>query len=591
MNINTPDGGARPPQGGPGAEPAPVAAAPADDTGNEAAARRLLAEAGVVLQSRAANAPPDFVARLFALAAPEDLVRYEPAELAEIAAGTWRFLGERKPRTPKIRVGTAPPNFGHRLKNVSIIELVNDDMPFLVDSVMAELGEQGLEAHLVAHPRFTVERDATGKLVALAAGAGSGRTATRESVIQVHVDRIDDQAVKNAIVAALASVLAAVRQAVDDWRTMLARLTSLMADLKNAPPALPVDEIAESIQFLEWLMDDNFTFLGVRDYRLTEDGNVLTPVSGSSLGILGGRDGDAMALDRGRIEMKPRAVAALNERRMLIITKTASRSRVHRRVAMDNLVVKHYDRDGALTGAFQIVGLFTSTAYVRSTRSIPYLRRKVASVISRAGFEASSHSGKAIANVLETYPRDELFQIDEELLFRFALTVLELNERPRVRVLPRRDAFERFVSVLVYVPRDRYDSAARAAIGRLLAAAFGGRVASFAPFFPEGPVARVHFIIARQVGELAGELAHPHRAELESAVTRLVKTWPDGLAEALAAAHDPVKARALFATYGGAFSAAYREAFTPATAVNDIAVIEALSSDFPFGVDFQTSDG
>ena len=150
------------------------------------------------------------------------------------------------------------------------------------------------------------------------------------------------------------------------------------------------------------------------------------------------------------------------------------------------------------TGGFQIVGLFTSTAYVRSTRTIPYVRRKVAGVMARSGFDAMSHSGKALANLLETYPRDELFQIDEETLFRFALTILQLNERPRVRVLPRRDAFERFVSVLVYAPRDRYDSAARAAIGKLLAAAFDGEVASFAPFFPEGPVVRVHFIIARQ---------------------------------------------------------------------------------------------
>jgi glutamate dehydrogenase len=578
MNINIPDG-----------------------TGDEAAARRLLAEADAVLQSRATNVPPDFAARLFALAAPEDVAQYEPAELAEIAAGTWRFLGERKPHVPKIRLDAASPSFGHRLKNISIIELVNDDMPFLVDSVMAELGERGLEAHLVVHPRFSVERDGAGKLVALAAGAGigPGGTATRESLIQVHVDRIDDEVTKNAIVTGLAGVLAEVRCAVEDWRTMLARVTSLIADLKSSPPAFPVEENAESIEFLEWLMDDNFTFLGVRGYSLDRGDNVLAPVADSALGILRGREGDIVEREGGRLKLTPRAVAALNEPNMLIITKTGSRSRVHRRGAMDTVAVKRYGRDGALIGVVQIVGLFTSTAYVRSTRSIPYLRRKVANVVARAGFEASSHSGKAIVNVLETYPRDELFQIDEDLLFRFALAVLELDERPRVRVLSRRDTFERFVSVLVYVPRDRYDSTVRAAIGRLLATAFNGRVQSFAPFFPAGPVTRVQFVIARQEAEQeneqqqggAGELAHPQRAELESAVSRLIKTWPDSLIEALAVAHDPVKARALFASYGCAFSAAYREAFTPAAAVDDIAAIEALSSEMPLGVNFETSDG
>src|SRR5262249_32527665 len=160
--------------------------------------------------------------------------------------------------------------------------------------------------------------------------------------------------------------------------------------------------------------------------------------------------------------LTPRAVAALHEPRVLMITKTTTRSRVQRRAAMDQVVVKHYGPDGTLTGATQIVGLFSSTAYVRPASSIPYVRRKVAAVMARSGFDAIGHSGRALTNVLETYPRDDMFQIDVETLLRFALTVLQLNERPRVRVLPRRDTFERFVSVLVYVPRERYDSAARA---------------------------------------------------------------------------------------------------------------------------------
>ena len=579
----------RMPQGAAAGAQTGAAGAP---TGDEDAARRLLAKADRLLPGRAVGAPPaDFVTRLFARAAPEDILRYEAAELADVAAGTWRFLSERQLRRPNIRVDAALP--GPRLKHVTIIELVNDDMPFLVDSVMAELAEQGLEVHLVVHPLFTVVREPSGKLTAFL-GEGGGPAAgsvlpTRESLIQVHVDRVEEESHRYAIADALAKVLADVRRAVEDWRAMLQRLKTLVVELKQSPPPPPltIEEIAESIQFLEWLMDDNFTFLGFRDYRFSADDAAFIPVPHSSLGILRGRDGDVMAAPGDRIVLPAGALAVFNQPRMLVITKTSSRTRVHRSVVMDHVVLKQYDGNGKLVGGFLIVGLFTSTAYVRSTRSIPYLRPKVASIVERARFGSSSHSGKALANVLETYPRDELFQVDEDTLYRFALMILELGERPRVRVLPRHDPFERFVSILVYAPRDRYDSAVRAAIGNLLASAFSGRVVSFAPFFPEGPVVRVHFIIARD----KGALAQPERAGLEAEVSRLVATWADRLREALAAAREPAEAHALFAKYGGAFSAAYRDVFTPADAVADIAAIAGLSPQAPLSVDFARGVG
>ena len=285
--------------------------------------------------------------------------------------------------------------------------------------------------------------------------------------------------------------------------------------------------------------------------------------------------------------MSPRTQAAFKERRLLLITKTNARSRVHRRVAMDHVGVKHYDRDGRLTGGFQIVGLFTATAYTRSTRNIPYLRRKVAGVQARAGFGANSHSGRTLANVLDTYPRDELFQIDEDTLFHFASIILQLNERPRVRVLPRYDWFERFVSVLVYVPREslwqrrarRHRPAARRRVRRR----------SRIVLSPTSRTARWCACISSSRAATA-PLAHPDRARLESDVSRVMKTWPDFLLEALAAAHDPIAARDLFARYGEAFSPTYRDAFAAATAVQDIATIEAMSAEGPLGVDFQRGD-
>jgi glutamate dehydrogenase len=554
---------------------------------DEDAARQLLRDASAILRRQVPDVPPDFVMHVFAGAAPEDLVRYQASEVAEVAAGTWRFLGERQQQTPKIRVGTPQSASGRRLNGVSIVEILNDDMPFLVDSIMAELAEQGLEPYLVLHPRFVVERDANGTLIALPASSTPGANPRRESLIQVHVDRIDHEDARNTLAIALDNVLADVRRAIEDWQAMNDRVNALISELSDGPSEVQVDDLAESIAFLKWLMDNNFTFLGVRDYLYSEEDNAAGVSFGAALGILRGREGDVFAADGGRLALAPRALKAFQERTTLIITKTNSRSRVHRRTAMDHVVVKHHDAHGKLTGGLQIVGLFTSTAYVRSTRNIPHLRSKVANVVARAGFDAMSHSGKTLINLLETYPRDEMFQIDEDTLLRFALTILQLNERPRVRVLPRRDAFERFVSVLVYVPRDRYDSAIRAAIGDLLATEFVGKMVSFVPFFLEGPMVRVHFIVARREDGRPGELGHPARRELESAVTRLVKSWSDGLLEALADAHDPVNARALFTKYGSAFSAVYRGAFDPSGAVGDIAAIEALSSNFRLVVDFQ----
>ncbi len=228
---------------------------------------------------------------------------------------------------------------------------------------------------------------------------------------------------------------------------------------------------------------------------------MLEPDFDSALGIM--RLPELRVLKRGKdlLEYTPEIMAFLKEPRLLIIAKANIHARVHRRVYLDYIGIKRFDASGNLVGEQRIVGLFTSTAYTRTAHSIPYLRRKIAGVEARAGFVANSHSGKALTNVLEHFPRDELFQIDEDTLYHFALAIMQLDERPRVRVLARRDRFDRFVSVLVFVPRDRYDSDLRAKIGDYLSRAFIGHVSAFYPFFPEGPLVRVHFIIGRSGGQ------------------------------------------------------------------------------------------
>jgi glutamate dehydrogenase len=541
----------------------------------DSVARQVIAQADDLLAGDG-SVRRNFASLLFTRAMAEDILRYTAQDLAAIAARAEELLIQRAPGAAKIRFETVPLAAAEGRKSLGVIEILNDDMPFLVDSVLADLNEAGMTIRLIVHPVLAVERDAAGRMTAWHAEP-TGRGG-RESFIHIHVDPVEDAARRREIVDRLATVLTQVRVAVQDWRPMIARIGDIIAELKDNPPPLAVDEIAEAIQFLDWLRADNFTFLGIRDY--TFDGSELKPHHENSLGVL--RAPEMRVLRRGTelLEFTPEILAFLKEPKPLIVAKANVRSLVHRRVYLDYVGVKRFSQSGQLIGEYRIVGLFTSSAYTRPARTIPYLRRKLAAVERRAGFDSKGHSGKALANVLEQYPRDELFQIEEDTLYHFALAILQLDEHPRIRVLARRDRFDRFVSVLVFVPRERYDSHTRIAIGDYLAEAFKGHVSAFYPFFPEGPLTRVHFII----GRASGTTPQVDRATLEHAVAGIVRTWSDAFADALSDVSG--NTGALLPRYRDAFSVGYREAYAPAAAVNDLRILEALSDERPLGIDF-----
>ncbi len=543
----------------------------------ESVARGVIAQAGELLAKHRGDIPPTFIAQLYGHAVPEDVARYSADDLFDLAERAYDFLRERKPGEAKVRCETVQLQGSGDSTPISVVEIANDDMPFLLDSVMGEITDRKLGVHLVAHPIFNVYRDGQSLKALEPAHHGGG---VRESLIQIHLDAIENADVCAALVRALHRVLTDVRMAVEDWRPMLDRVNGIVEDLKANPPPLPVDELAETIQFMQWLLADHFTFLGVRNYRLVD--NALEPDFDSALGIM--RDRDLRVLKRGDelLEMTPEIMAFLKEPRPLIIAKANIHAHVHRRVYLDYIGVKRYDAAGNLAGEFRIVGLFTSVAYTRSAHGIPYLRRKVHAVEKKAGFAPNSHSAKALANVLEHYPRDELFQVDEDTLCRFAVAIMQLDERPRVRVLARRDRFDRFVSVLVFVPRERYDSAIRLRIGDCLAQAFHGRVSAFYPYFPEGLMVRVHFIIGRS----GGPTPEVSQETLESDISAIVRSWGDGLAEAIVQGNAPAKASELTDRYHSAFTDGFQTAYTPATAASDIHVIEALTEQRPLAVHF-----
>ena len=534
------------------------------------------------IPEKSGKVPAGFVSALFSRASHEDLAAYQPEDLAALAQASFEFLQTRRDAGAKIKLSNPAPAGKKPLERITVIEIANDDMPFLLDSVMGEITAHNLNVQLVAHPIFSVTRDGDGKLTAWKPSTGKS-DARRESFIHIHVERIDESRFP-AIAEGLQSLLADLRVCVADWRKMLDRAQDAIRDLRENAKQLSKEEIFEAADFAQWLVDGNFTFLGCREYRYAEKRGKqeLTAVRDDALGLL--RDPNVHVLQRGGkfLTLTPELLEFMRRPVALIVTKANLRSRIHRRVHMDYIGIKRFDKDGNPIGEFRIVGLFTSTAYMQSARAVPYLRRKVARVIEKAGFDSASHSGKSLLNVLESYPRDELFQIDDELLYRFALLILQLDERPRVRVLARRDRFDRFVSLLVYVPRDRYDSAIRARLGEYLAEMFKGRLSAFYPYFPDGPLARVHFIIGRD----EGKTPDPARATLEAAVEDIVRNWSDDFERALGSRHGFARAHELSGRFGEAFSAAYREAYSPETAVADLGTLAKLSPERMLAIHF-----
>jgi glutamate dehydrogenase len=530
------------------------------------------------------------------LAAAFAAVLYGRKDLDELAgvpadwlAGNVRealdFIAEKPKGRHKIRLRSQPAAAG--IEAGSVIEILNDDMPFLVDSTMGELQARGLDARHLFHPIFKTRRDKAGRLEGIVGpGDGSWGDGHQESYIAIHMKPLGDAAGRD-LVEALGGILGEVRAVVADWRPMLERLRAAMAGLRTAPSGVPSDLLAESLAFLEWLEAGNFTFLGAREYELDGDAETgdLVPRGGHGLGVL--RDDAVKVLRRGAelVAMTPEVRRFFFAPAPLIIAKANVVSRVHRRAHMDYVGVKIYGRDATPTGEMRLVGLFTSQAYVRPPAEIPFLRHKVARVIERSGYPPASHDGKALLNILDTFPRDELFQIGPDELQQWAEGILELETRPRVRVFARIDRFDRFVSVLVYAPRDRYNTKVREKIGAFLSQAYEGSVAAFFPYFAEGPLVRVQFIIARY----SGATPHPEPAELERGIVEIVRTWDDRLADAFAGLGS--RAEALQQKYATAFSLSYTETFSPKRALEDIERIERLGPDRPIAIDFYREAG
>lgn len=520
----------------------------------------------------------DFVRQYFGQVDREDLDERQVADLYGAALSHWNFARKREPGRARLRVFN-PTIAEHGWQSThTLIEIVNDDMPFLVDSVTMEVNRHGLTLHLIIHPLVAVKRDGEGILQGLADDPPPP-DACRESFIHVEVDRVADASRLAALAADLTRVLGDVRLAVTDWKKMRQLVLAIAQGLDERPPPIPPQELAEGLAFLRWLADDHFTFLGHRSHELetVEGEDALRLVPDSSLGILRETAKDATAAFAA---LPPEVRAHARRPELLVVTKSTSRSTVHRPGYLDYVGVKRFDADGRVCGEDRFLGLFTSTAYSANPSEIPLLRRKVADVVGRASLASGSHSGKALVNILETYPRDELFQTHADDLLRTAMGILHLGERQRFRLFVRRDLFERFLACMIYAPRENYTTELRQKWQLILMEAFNGTSSEFNVQLSESVLARIQLVVRTKPGSIPPFDVR----ELEQRLAAAARRWDDDLKSALTEATGEARGSELLRRFGGAFPAGYRDEFPARAAVHDIELMERLTDAQPLGM-------
>ncbi|OEU87161.1 NAD-glutamate dehydrogenase [Streptomyces abyssalis] len=548
-----------------------------------------------------------FLQRYYLHTAPEDLTDRDPVDILGAAFAHYRLAQERPQGTANVRVHTPSVDENGWTCTHTVIEVVTDDMPFLVDSVTNELSRQHRGIHVVIHPQMIVRRDVTGKLLEVldagrdkpAFGPGERPAEARElphdavteSWIHVEIDRETERDDLKQISDDLLRVLSDVREAVEDWRKMRSAALDVAEELDSEPtaPDVPAQEVEESRELLRWLADDHFTFLGYREYELSEEVPdedkelTLTPVPGTGLGILRSdpqhttaEDGHPVSPSFSRLPADAREKA--REHHLLVLTKANSRATVHRSSYLDYVGVKKFDAEGNVVGERRFLGLFSSAAYTESVRRVPVIRRKVEEVLTAAGFAPDSHAGRDLLQILETYPRDELFQIPADQLRSIATSVLYLQERRKLRLYLRKDEYGRYYSALVYLPRDRYTTTVRLRLTEILSEELGGTNVDFSVWNTESVLTRLHFVVRLRPGAQLPELTDSEADRIEARLAEAARSWADGYIEALNAEFGEEAAAELGHLYSAnAFPEGYKADFPPRAAVADLQHLNRLA--------------
>jgi glutamate dehydrogenase len=560
------------------------------------------------LVDRAAQAAPELAELIrlyYRYLPPEEVIDDEPANLVGLVRSNRRLAEKRIAGRPAVRV--INPNVVEDSWEcpATVVQVVTDDMPYLVDSVVAELTRSGVTVQRVVHPIVVVRRDVTGALrevLPTADPEAPPAGALVESWMSIEVDLITDPQRARELEPRLVAVLHDVREVVEDTDRMTLTARTLADSLLAGPPPLPGDEVAEGANLLRWLANGHFTFLGYRRYELvtdpavpaTVDGPALRSILASGLGVLRQDSLSARSLTAG-----PDSAAHALSPTLLVLTEASAPSTVHRSAYPYYVGVKTFDEHGDVAGEHRFLGVLTSAAMHEDVLDIPVIERRVREVIHHAGFPIESYSGQKMLEVIQNYPRPELFSTDAESLYDTATGVLALADRRRVRLFLRRDPYGRFFSCLVYLPRDRYTTTARLAMQEVLLAALNGNTIEYTARVGETPVARVHFMVHTDPASPVDADPGPIQQRLAEAV----RSWDDLMVDAVLAESraEVEQGRPLAVTsetateqgqrYSSGFPEAYKEDFSAEEGLADLRRLEALGGHGALDVRFYLPEG
>ncbi|WP_426702626.1 NAD-glutamate dehydrogenase [Rhodanobacter sp. Col0626] len=506
-----------------------------------------------------------FCEAFFARVGDSDVDMHTPVQWAAIVGGLLEFMQQRQPGHASVRVLSPADVHAGR----SLLQIVTDDTPFLVDTVSMIVSTR-LQIHAVIHPVLKTVRDAAGKLQGL--GEESGKA---ESIMHFEIDRVADADEQVQLKAQVEAALDDVRASVNDWAAMRDKALAIANELPQRK--LPLDDasVHEASEFLRWIADDNFTFLGYRAYEIANaDGDrVLRAVESSGLGIL--RNNERSLAPRSLRSLAASELPQSGSTDAIILTKTNARSHVHRAGYMDYVGVLQFDADGKAVGEQRFLGLFSSNAYMARPQDVPLVRHKVETVLARSGLKRDSYSGKSLRHILETLPREELLQSTEDELFATAMGILELRQRARTRLFVRRDRYGRFFTCMVFVPRDRFNTSVRERIESLLGEALHGEQSDSSVQMGEAALARLTIVVRPKIGDKpAYDLA-----ALERGVAAIVRNWHDDVRDALVKSRGDHEGVVLANRYVKSLPAGYVEDVSPAVAAEDVHQLSQLAGD------------
>lgn len=527
---------------------------------------RLVKESIQFLPAKTPAALKNFIEEFFSKVPDDDIAMLEPRHIASMSQHQWDMANKRRQGEPSITIRTTRLKKGDADIGYTLIDIVNDDMAFLVDSVAAELARHSRLIHLLIHPVLHAKFNPKGKMTGIFAQPREGLLP--QSHMHIQVQGAMAESLIPVLEEDLKRVLEDVRIANRDWLRMREKLRDAQKVLAGAPSRYGREEIEENISFLDYLYRDNFTLLGFREYKLTEGKNGVssTAVKGESMGLL--HDSVVPAyISEDRKGLSPELQKKRFEQPPLTISKVNRRSTVHRSVPLDAIAVKLYNADGKVTGEMLFIGLFTSVTYSRSIQDVPLLRTKTEGALKHSGFRTGGHNYKALRHILEKYPRDELFQLSTDELLKTALSIMTLHERQRIALYTRRDPFQRYVSCLIYVPRDRYDTRLRTQIQTILEEELNGQCTDFYTTLDDSPLARVMFMVYTS----QKEPPKFNRKKIEMRLQEAGRAWAEKLALALLEIKEDESAiPETVENYGAAFPADYQQNYTPQQCVYDI---------------------